>query len=205
MSSTSYMHTGNNISVPEDELIAYVHFSLSRYEELVNASGEEPSYNPYTQPIVYTMEDGRQVQVPEEIHQKALQMWAMQKQAHAQEQNQTQNQGHGDLPCLHPTQAYEAVDNNYQMANQNYSQDLSELQEAPAGYQQQVPDKKEVRFSQNVEEIPPQDQEQQGNGQIQPVFIVQKDNNMMWMVLLFVGMAVAYYMYKKQQTRVNMF
>jgi len=233
------MHTGNNISIPEEELISFVHFSLARYEELVDASGSDPSYSPYSQPIIYTTQDGKQVQIPEEIQQNAIQIWMQQKQQGAlQSSPSVQTANSSDLPGINPNQAYEEVNNqvnnnqipnefynqnsnefhnqnsnefhnqnsnefNSQNSNEFNSQDLSELRdEVPDGYQN--PLEKKVRFIPNAQEIPQSNTVLESGSNPNnntPVYIVQKDNNnVMWMALILIGVAITYYMYNKRKT-----
>lgn len=70
-----YITTGNNIPLREDYLIKQVIQELTRYDNLVAATGKTSNYSPYTHPIIITTEDGKQVQVPENIQIKAINIW----------------------------------------------------------------------------------------------------------------------------------
>ena len=76
---TDFIQTGNAVPVSEQELYEYVYENLERYDNLLQASEAQPSYSPYTQPIIYTSNNGKQVQIPEEIQKNAIDMWKKRK------------------------------------------------------------------------------------------------------------------------------
>lgn len=70
-----FVPTGNNVPVSAEDLVKYVHMELDRYDNLVQMAGSVPQYSPYTHPIIFTTEDGKQVQIPENIQQEAVKVW----------------------------------------------------------------------------------------------------------------------------------
>lgn len=68
----SYELTGNQIPVKSDELINYVLNKFLVYNQYVNDTGQEPDFNPYLNPIVYTTKDGKTIEIPKVIVQEAI-------------------------------------------------------------------------------------------------------------------------------------
>jgi hypothetical protein len=69
--SSAYKMTGNQIPINVPVLVQFVHSKLREYDDLVS-HGVIPQESPYTTPIVYTMEDQRQIEIPQEIQNKAI-------------------------------------------------------------------------------------------------------------------------------------
>jgi len=213
------MHTGNNISVPENELISSAHHHLNRYDELRQASGSIPQYNPYEQPIVYTTEDGRQVQIPEQIHQKAIDLWIANKNQNIGENNNTVDiSGVPDMSSVSYEQDYESIKNNQQNNQQNniyantnnfdksqHYSDFSELEEVPDGYQSE--NSKESQIMNQQESTPrrtliqPEQTEQTMPSKISQasnILALDESSNhkMYWIILIIAIVGIAYYMKK---------
>lgn len=67
--------TGKSIPVSTTVLMEYVMNNLIKFHEYLEATGEEPEFNPYKQPIVYTLEDGRSIEIPENVKIEAIKVW----------------------------------------------------------------------------------------------------------------------------------
>jgi len=67
--------TGKSIPISTTVLMEYVMNNLIKYHEYLEATGEEPDFNPYKQPIVYTLEDGRSIEIPENVKIEAIKVW----------------------------------------------------------------------------------------------------------------------------------
>ena len=70
-----YKKTGNKVPIKIDELMNQVYDKLDQHDRLVAATGATPDYSPYKDPIVYTTQDGRTVQIPDEIQRQAIKDW----------------------------------------------------------------------------------------------------------------------------------
>lgn len=67
--------TGKNIPINTTVLMEYVINNLKMYHEYVNSTGDEPDFNPYNSPIVYRTDDGKSVEIPEEVKKEAIKVW----------------------------------------------------------------------------------------------------------------------------------
>lgn len=67
--------TGKSIPVNTTLLMEYVINSLTKYHEYVESTGEEPEFNPYRDPIIYRLEDGRSIEIPEQVKTEAIKHW----------------------------------------------------------------------------------------------------------------------------------
>ena len=106
MDHNKYQKTGNNIPIPVDELVAYVQERLNQYDMLTQATEAVPSYNPYTHPIIYPREDGKTVQIPEDIQKQAVGIYLRKKrtgdQQPSQQLSQQPSQYLPQQPSQHP-------------------------------------------------------------------------------------------------------
>jgi hypothetical protein len=73
-------YTGNYIGVEPKVVINYVMSLLDDYEYKLN-NGLKPDVDPYRESIVMTLEDGRQIEVPEELQRTAVVRWVQQNGA----------------------------------------------------------------------------------------------------------------------------
>lgn len=74
-----YQHTGKQIPVSVPDLISFVHDKLYQYDQLKKGTGVEPTFNPYLQPIIYTMSNGKSIIIPENIQKQAVGLWIKKK------------------------------------------------------------------------------------------------------------------------------
>jgi len=74
-----YQPTGNQINLPVDKLISFVHEKISEYERLFKAIGTQPGLNPFKDPIIFTTEEGKTVQVPDYVQKEAIKSWNQNK------------------------------------------------------------------------------------------------------------------------------
>lgn len=74
----SFRQTGNKIAVTGQELIAYVKQQLANYDGSISKNKSLPKSNPYTHPIIYKTQNGKMIQVPEEIQKQAISSWYQQ-------------------------------------------------------------------------------------------------------------------------------
>lgn len=70
--------TGKSIPVNTTVLMQYVIDSLRKYHEYIEATGEEPDINPYSTPLVYRLEDGRAIEIPDKVKEEAIKVWQSQ-------------------------------------------------------------------------------------------------------------------------------
>ena len=75
---SSYKLTGNSIPVSLYELIKYTKALLFKYDRFIK-KGLTPKHCPYTEPIIYTLSNGKQIQVPKEIQMNAIKEWNHEK------------------------------------------------------------------------------------------------------------------------------
>lgn len=74
-----YRTTNRQFPVNVNELIKSVNSQLAEFDHLTRATGQEPDYNPYQRPVFHTTQEGRLVQVPYEIQQRAIHAWQQSK------------------------------------------------------------------------------------------------------------------------------
>lgn len=74
-----YRHTGNTHPIQPDILEEYVTQQLAIYDQ-VATTGQDLSFSPYSDPILYNAEGGKVVQVPEDVQKQAISRWLRQKQ-----------------------------------------------------------------------------------------------------------------------------
>lgn len=68
--------TGAEIQVPVDEMVTYMKNQLAAYDKMLNEGKLDPaSPSPYSDPWVFTGRDQKQVQVPPQIQQMAIDEW----------------------------------------------------------------------------------------------------------------------------------
>jgi hypothetical protein len=67
-----YTQTGKNIPVNFEELSTHIEKVLYNYEI---RSNRDSNYNPFTDPIIYTTNDGKTIQIPDSIQQKVVNEW----------------------------------------------------------------------------------------------------------------------------------
>lgn len=71
-----YQKTGNDIPLPVDTLVNFVMEKCKEYDTLVDATGTQPTQSPYTDPVIFTTDEGKTVQVPQYIQQQAIKQWS---------------------------------------------------------------------------------------------------------------------------------
>ena len=71
----NFKETGNKVPVTVDELIRFSEQQLGEFDALVSQSKAIPSQNPYTDPIIYTTQEGQTIMVPQEILKLAVNNW----------------------------------------------------------------------------------------------------------------------------------
>lgn len=67
-----YEMTGKSYPVSVDELLEHCKGKFMEYDQLVKGTGAQPQKSPYTDPIVYTTQEGKLVQVPLDIQKQAV-------------------------------------------------------------------------------------------------------------------------------------
>jgi len=72
--NVQYQQTGNQIHLPIDEMISHVRKKLEEYDELETATGSKPDFSPYGDPIIYITVEGKTVEIPKYIQEKAINM-----------------------------------------------------------------------------------------------------------------------------------
>jgi hypothetical protein len=72
MNEQKYEQTGNKIPLTIDELMQCVFDRLDIYDSIGGGNNTASTYNPYIHPIIYNTRDGRTVQIPEDIQQRAI-------------------------------------------------------------------------------------------------------------------------------------
>lgn len=169
-----FVQTGQNLPVSVEQLVKYVHMELDRYDNLVKMTESIPNYTPYSNPIIFTTEEGKQVQIPEQIQQEAVKVWV-----NAKSQNEQ-----GD---------------DYIEAKKQYE----ELQESPYGreYQQQENIMEESNIS-NEPVIPEEyvSQPIQVAPPVQTASVNQKsDNTFLYLVIAIALILFLYYCYKNKK------
>lgn len=70
--NVKYKQTGNQINIPVDEMVNFVQEKLYEYDELLKATQTVPQSSPYNDPIYYTTQEGKMVQIPDYIQQQAV-------------------------------------------------------------------------------------------------------------------------------------
>ena len=86
-----FKHTGNEVQVSADELVSFMKGELRYYDQLTREGKVgENDVSPYRDPWVYTTADNKQVQVPPQIQQMAIDEWSQQREIldHARSQQQ---------------------------------------------------------------------------------------------------------------------
>jgi len=69
--NVEYKKTGNNIDIPENEMIDHVHNRFDEYYNLLDATGMEPQHNPFNDQIIYVTPNKKMVEIPRYIVEKA--------------------------------------------------------------------------------------------------------------------------------------
>jgi hypothetical protein len=64
-------YTGNFIQINPDQANNYVLTQLRKYD-VMTSKGIEPKTNPYREPIIMTLDDSRQVEIPDEIQRAVI-------------------------------------------------------------------------------------------------------------------------------------
>jgi len=74
-----YRHTGTSYPINPDILQEYVTQQLAIYDQGTK-DGNPDDFSPYRDPILYQTEDGKVVQIPQDVQVKAINEWLQQKQ-----------------------------------------------------------------------------------------------------------------------------
>jgi len=64
-------YTGNFIQINPEQASKYVLMQLRKYDNLTG-KGIEPTTDPYREPIIMTLDDARQVEIPDEIQRAVI-------------------------------------------------------------------------------------------------------------------------------------
>jgi hypothetical protein len=72
MEQTQYRKTGNVHHIPLPEMIDHVILKINQFNEIKEATGGTPPQNPFTDALVFTTNDGRTVQIPEQVQKQAI-------------------------------------------------------------------------------------------------------------------------------------
>lgn len=76
-------YTGNFIQIDPEQATEYVISQLQKYDDATD-NGHHPKFNPYTERIIMTLDDKRQVEVPEEIQRMAITQYVSQNSVREQ-------------------------------------------------------------------------------------------------------------------------
>ena len=71
----NFQETGNKVPISGEELINYVQHQLGEFDVQSSQQKTIPSFNPYSQPIIYKTKDGKTIRIPDEIQKQALDLW----------------------------------------------------------------------------------------------------------------------------------
>lgn len=205
--TTEYKKTGKEIPLNVNTLISFVHNKLDEYAFLKESTQTEPSNNPFTQPVIFTTDEGKLVQVPVEIQKQAISSW---KQRSTPQQNFSP-QGQPDGVFEHFGNAGTPLEQTSHMANlsgihdqhQPHQQPIYQeplVQQQPI-YQDQYPGRpvnhqmnhqvnRMPRYPPNPRLLEPMEEPPQR------VVVVEKDNSTVLYMMVFVILAaLAYYVY----------
>ena len=192
---TDFTLTGYNVPVSMDQLINYVHRELDKYDNLVGMTNNTPQYSPYKNPIIFTTEDGRQVQIPEEIHREGIRLWTEYK---SQQQNLSNKPINNSSFEQNPLET-----DDYALAKKQYE----ELQESPYSnvnsqqlgqidpVEQEVEDiNGDNNFGQNGLHI----SHEKENAPVQPSLPHKRsDYTFLYLIAIIACILIIYYFYKK--------
>lgn len=70
----NYQYTGNSVPISALDTSAHVIALLEDYDRRMN-EGINPSINPYKDRIVMTTQEGRMIEIPQDIQEDAIQQW----------------------------------------------------------------------------------------------------------------------------------
>ena len=74
-----YRKTGSDINLPVDILINFVMEKCKEYDTLIEVTQSRPIQSPYSDPVIFTTDEGKTVQVPDYVQQQAIQQWTADK------------------------------------------------------------------------------------------------------------------------------
>jgi hypothetical protein len=77
--SVKFQQTGNQIQIPIDEMLGFVQDKLNQYDELIKATETVPESTPYKDPIYYSTQEGKMVQIPPYVQKQAVDIHMKQK------------------------------------------------------------------------------------------------------------------------------
>jgi hypothetical protein len=113
--NSNYMLTGNQIPINIPVLIDYVIEKLKKYDSLLEV-GQVMQESPYNSPIVYTLEDTRKIEIPQEIQKNAIAKYLEYKDMHID-----QNKRHEENITI-------INNSNYNSTKQHYSKSQNKNQ-----------------------------------------------------------------------------
>jgi hypothetical protein len=206
--STEYKMTGKEIPLNVNILVKHIHNKLDEYAFLKESTQTEPGSNPFTQPVIFTTDEGKLVQVPAEIQKQAISTWKQRSNP----QHTPSPQGQPDGVFEHFGNPGTPLEQTSHMAHLQGAHDQRQLppqqpmyQEPPVQqqrqqqpmYQEPYPDMPvnrpvnrlpryapDPRLIERMEEPP------------QRVVVVEKDNStILYMIVFIVLAALAYYVY----------
>ena len=114
-----YQHTGNQIHLPMDDMVNFVYNKLYEYDELIKATEMIPEQSPYKDPVYYTTDEGKMVQIPEYIQKQVVEQYMKEKINSVQDTSMLYNQ-HNQQNHQHNQQNHQ-----YQQQSQIYQQNNS--------------------------------------------------------------------------------
>jgi hypothetical protein len=115
-----YKHTGNQINIPMNEMINFVHDKLYEYDEMIKATETMPNSSPYKDPVYYTTEEGKMVQIPDYVQKQAVSMYMQSKVGQtAKPDGNSINQQDRMLPQLPLQQSQQPTNRQLQQLQQS--------------------------------------------------------------------------------------
>lgn len=214
--TTEYKPTGKEIPLNVNVLVNHVHNKLDEYMYLKETTQAEPPNNPFSQPVIFTTDDGKLVQVPVEIQKQAIASW---------KQKSTQNPS--TMPDTQLNGQPEGVFGNFEHSGTLLEQtnhmgnvyDKSHVSHPQMGLQQQFQEYdsqpiEQFGSPQNHVNMPvkpryptypkyqpnPRLLEHMAEQPTQKVVVVEKDNSTLLYAIIFVVLvAVAYYVYTNKK------
>ena len=96
----------------------HVFSELDKYDKLVEATGSKPKFSPYEKTLILTLEDGRQVKVPENLQKEAIDSWTKGTQPSQVLEPSKEVSGVMDLTNDDFHQIYQEVPNGTQMSHE---------------------------------------------------------------------------------------
>ncbi len=215
-----YQQTGKSIPIQVPELISFVHNKLDQYVALTNATQMKPDFDPFSDPLIFTTQEGKLIQIPKDIQKQAVASW---KQNHNEQDQQPQLDLSGEIggpggmsqfghlnmantgapleSTSHMAHMRGQLPPTHQHHDHNYDQNDAEFVQNQDYDTQSADYRTSQEHPQHQHHYPQQrPYHQQYMPPVENVVIVEKKNNTMY-ILLFVLVlaAIGYYYYKKNR------